>query len=87
MCLTFQLVGQLVQITGVIIVWVSQLVFVWKAHKKYGSLGVAFLVISAPQISMEIDEIKETAKNKKSSGKLSKGFVLPCYYMKTFKLV
>jgi len=41
--MTYELIGELLQAFGVLVILSSQAFFVWKARKKPGSLGTAFL--------------------------------------------
>ena len=64
MCLTFDLIGEILQVIGVVVVLGSQLVFVVKARRKYKNLQTAFLDITAARYCFTDEEFKELSKNK-----------------------
>lgn len=71
MNITYEIIGQLIQALGVFVVLGSQVLFVWRVRKKYGSLRTAFLEIQLPAKVYDEKEIKETARDKQ---KLKKAF-------------
>ena len=64
MNITYEIIGQLLQVLGLVIVLGSQAFFAWRAHKEYGSLGTAFLEIQAMRSYMNEEQVKETVKDK-----------------------
>ena len=62
--ITCELIGIILQTLGVGIVLGSQVVFVWKARKRYGNLGTAFLEIQSTRVYMNNEKVKETVKDK-----------------------
>jgi len=71
MNITYQIIGQSIQVIGIVIVLGSQALFVWRVRKKYGSLKTAFLEIQLPAKVYDPKEIKETARDKQ---KLKRAF-------------
>lgn len=64
MAVTYETIGEFLQAVGVAIVLVSQAFFLWKAYKKYGSLGTAFLEIQAARCYMNDEDVEKTVKDK-----------------------
>ena len=58
------LIGLVLETLGIAIILGSQVVFIWKAHRKYGSLGTAFLEIQATRIYMNREKVEETVRHK-----------------------
>jgi len=69
--LVLGLIGLILEALGIVIVLGSQVIFILKARKKYGSLGTAFLEIQATRIYMDDEKVQETVKDKQ---KLKKAF-------------
>lgn len=61
--ITYELIGEIFQATGVLIILITQAFFVRKARKKYGSIGTAFLEIQAARLISD-EYVKKTAKDK-----------------------
>lgn len=74
MNLTFEIIGEFLQVLGVAIVLVSQAFFIWKARKKYGSLGTAFLEIQAMRFYMDDEDVKKTVEDKQKLKEALKKF-------------
>jgi hypothetical protein len=64
MNITYEIIGELLQALGVVVILVGQAFFVSKARKQYGRLGTAFLEIQATRVYMNDDDVKETVKDK-----------------------
>jgi hypothetical protein len=73
---TTQVAGQLIQITGIVIILASQAVFVWKAHKQYKNFRIVFLKIAAPRVAMDDKDLDEIAKDKEKTKKAIRDFPL-----------
>lgn len=74
MNITYEIIGEFVQILGIAIVLITQAFFIWKARKKYGSLGTAFLEIQAMRFYMNDEDVKKTVKDKKKLKEALKKF-------------
>ncbi len=64
MHITYETIGMLLQILGVVMVLVSQAFFAQRARKKHRRLPIAFLEIQAMRWGMTKEQIEETAKDK-----------------------
>jgi len=74
MNIAYEIIGEFIQALGIAIVLVSQAFFVWKARKKYGSLGTAFLEIQAMRWYMNPEDVEKTSKDKQKLKEALKGF-------------
>lgn len=64
MNIPYEIIGEVLQIIGVVVVLVSQIFFILRVRKKYGRLGTAFLEIQATRQYMNDEKVKKTAKDK-----------------------
>lgn len=74
MDIAYEIIGEFIQTLGIVIVLISQAFFVWKARKKYGSLGMAFLEIQAMRWYMNPEDAEKTSKDKQKLKEALKNF-------------
>lgn len=57
--ITLEALGLFLQILGVIIILISQAVFVIRAYKKFGSLKKAFVNLSIPRVGIDDEDFEK----------------------------
>jgi len=67
-------IGLVLEAFGIAIILGTQAVFVLKARKKYGSIGTAFLMITAMRWGMNKEKVEETVKDKQKLKEALKKF-------------